>query len=56
MRSRISLIGQTKGIQEANKGQQYKNIKNNKNIKKEESVFEFDWPNIQNLADLVKKV
>ena len=48
MRSKISLIGQTKGIQEANKGQQYKNIKNRKNIKKD--AYESAYPNVPDLT------
>ena len=46
--------GQSKDNQNANEGQQYKNIKNIENKKKE--PFESAWPNVQNLADLCRQM
>ncbi len=45
--------GQSNDIQKTNQGQQYKNIKNRKNIKKD--AYESAWPNVVNLSEEYKK-
>ena len=45
---RTCLGVKSNDIQKANQGQQYKNIKNRKNIKKD--AYESAWPNVPDLA------